>query len=240
VDLSKYVDTVTACANLDALKRTLIAAFEDYGATAVSGYDFPFGGATSTGKREPIISTFPEDVRHAYRECMAGDDPIMYAAMTMGAPIHFLKIEHSLRLSEPVKRVIRALRDAGFQDGVTTPVFAKPGVYAYFSAAFPTPRLDLTIADLRRIKFLFSEFFFRYRELAQRDKAGLSRREREVLVAILNDKSNAQIAADFGVSEHTVETYVRRCFAKLDVTSRTQAALKYLGAGAFDIADGPH
>ena len=159
----------------------------------------------------------------------------MYAAMTLGEPIHFAKIESSLYLTTQAQTVIQTMRDAGLRDGVTTPVFAKPGAYGYFVAAFNEPRPDLTTADLRRIKLLFSEFFYRYRQLTARPQKRLSKRERQVLVAIVNDKTNPQIAEMLGVSEHTVETYVRRCFAKLDVTSRTQAALNYLGGSAFDL-----
>jgi DNA-binding CsgD family transcriptional regulator len=229
VDLSAYVDRVFACEDVSALKRLLISTFSELGAKAISGHAFPYGGGGDAKARDPLISTFPESVSAIHRSEQQADDPVMYATMTLGAPVHFLKIEQSLHLTGHSKALLQAMRDAGLRDGVTTPAFAKPGAYGYFVAAFDRPRPDLTQPDLRRIKFLFSEFFYRYRELAVRRASTLSKREREVLVAIVNDKSNTEIAEFLGVSENTVETYVRRCFAKLDVTSRTQAALRYLG-----------
>ncbi|MET0545245.1 MAG: LuxR C-terminal-related transcriptional regulator, partial [Caulobacterales bacterium] len=217
MNLSGYVAQVTACEDAQALKRVLLRGFEDYGAKAISGFTFPFGGAVSSGERTPIITTFPKPVSEIYRAILIGDDPVMYAAMTLGAPVHFLKIENKLRLTDSAKQVFQVMRECGLQDGVSTPVFAKPGVYAYFTVAFAEPRLDLTEADLRTIKIMFEEYFYRFRDITRVRKGVLSQREREVLVAIVNDKSNAEIGESLGISEHTVETYVRRCFAKLDV-----------------------
>ncbi|WP_300393534.1 LuxR family transcriptional regulator [Henriciella sp.] len=234
MDLSDYLDGLYACTSRDALDEVLIDTFEEIGATALSGYTFPYGGGVTTDKL-PILSTWPDAVKSAYRRQMAGDDPIMYAAMTLGTPVHFLKLEASLDFNERGAAVINAMRQAGFQDGVTTPVYAKPGDFAYFVAAFPEERPDLTPSDLRRIKFLFSEYFYRYRELDTAGVGALSRRELQVLVAMVNDKSNSEIAQMLGVSEHTVGTYVRRCFEKLNVRSRTQAILRYIGAGTMKL-----
>lgn len=52
---------------------------------------------------------------------------------------------------------------------------------------------------------------------------GLSDREREVLAALVAGRSKKQIAAGFGLSVHTVDTYVRRVYEKLRVSSRSAA-----------------
>ena len=53
---------------------------------------------------------------------------------------------------------------------------------------------------------------------------GVSAREREVLIAVAGRCSNAEIAAQFGLSERTVETHVTRTFAKLGLSKRAQLA----------------
>lgn len=230
MDLSGFIDSLLGCPTKEALDEVLIETFARLGATAVSGYAFPYGGGVTT-ETLPIISTWPDSVKAAYREQMAGEDPVMYAAMTLGMPVHFLKLETSLDFKPGGASVIQAMRAAGYRDGVTTPVYAKPGDFAYFVAAFEEERPDLTPADLRRIKFLFSEYFYRLREIENVRADTLSRREIQVLVAMVQDKSNSEIAQMLGVSEHTVDTYVRRCFEKLSVRSRTQAVLRFIGAG---------
>lgn len=52
----------------------------------------------------------------------------------------------------------------------------------------------------------------------------LSAREREVLGLIVDGRSNAEIAYKLGVKQSTIKTYVSRVLAKLDVSSRVEAA----------------
>ncbi len=54
---------------------------------------------------------------------------------------------------------------------------------------------------------------------------GLTRREVEVLVQLARGRSNPQIAAELHVSRKTVSTHLEHIYAKLGVTTRTDAAL---------------
>lgn len=55
--------------------------------------------------------------------------------------------------------------------------------------------------------------------------ADLTGREREVLVLVAQGYANKQIARDLQISERTARTHVSNILAKLDLHSRTQAAL---------------
>ena len=54
--------------------------------------------------------------------------------------------------------------------------------------------------------------------------AGLSSRERQVLLLIASGKTNREIATEFGISEHTVARHVSNIFAKIGVSTRTAAS----------------
>ncbi len=57
----------------------------------------------------------------------------------------------------------------------------------------------------------------------KRDGISLSQREREVLEHVMKGFTPKEIARLMGISYHTVQTYVRRAYEKLKVTSRSEA-----------------
>jgi DNA-binding NarL/FixJ family response regulator len=62
--------------------------------------------------------------------------------------------------------------------------------------------------------------------------AGLSLRERQVLLEVARGQANKQIARSLGISERTVKAHLGRVFREIGVTDRTSAALwahEYLG-----------
>jgi NarL family two-component system response regulator LiaR len=65
--------------------------------------------------------------------------------------------------------------------------------------------------------------------------AALSRREREVLAALSQGRSNREIARRLSLSEETVKTYVSGILAKLGLQDRTQAAIFGLQQGVVPL-----
>ena len=63
----------------------------------------------------------------------------------------------------------------------------------------------------------------------------LTERETDVLRLLAGGKANKEIAAALNISERTVKTHVSNVMAKLDVQSRTQAALYAVRAGLIDL-----
>jgi DNA-binding CsgD family transcriptional regulator len=59
-------------------------------------------------------------------------------------------------------------------------------------------------------------------------RLGLTEREADVALAVLRDRTTAEIAVELGISPHTVHDHLRNVFAKLDVGSRQQLAMRLL------------
>lgn len=62
----------------------------------------------------------------------------------------------------------------------------------------------------------------------------LSEREREVLALVAQGRTNREIADELFLSPETIKTYLRRIFAKLDVSNRAQAAVHAVSFGLGD------
>ena len=71
---------------------------------------------------------------------------------------------------------------------------------------------------------------------ADRPVSELTSRELDVLRLVAAGKPNKQIAAELHISERTARTHVSRILRKLDLSSRTQAALWAVREGLVEVA----
>jgi DNA-binding NarL/FixJ family response regulator len=65
----------------------------------------------------------------------------------------------------------------------------------------------------------------------EHDRKGLTTREVQVLEAVVAGKTNQEIGLSLGISEKTVEKHLEGVFAKLEVASRVEAAVRAVREG---------
>jgi DNA-binding NarL/FixJ family response regulator len=68
--------------------------------------------------------------------------------------------------------------------------------------------------------------------------SGLTTREVEVLVLLGQGRSNPQIAAELQISRKTASSHLEHIYAKLGVTTRTEAALFAMRNGLVGVTAG--
>jgi DNA-binding NarL/FixJ family response regulator len=81
----------------------------------------------------------------------------------------------------------------------------------------------------RRLIDRFAENHVNPEDVARLD--ALTAREREILVLVAKGNSNAEIAAELHLTEHTVKTHVSRMLSKTGVRDRVQAVILAYNAG---------
>lgn len=179
------------------------------------------------------ISRFPEPyIEHYVATGSFSHDPLMEEARKRGLPFKWYDVENSPRLTPQQKDFFAAARKFGLADGLVAPVYGRPGDIAYFSLGSSTQTLELTPAQMLEMQAICQQMHLRYTELSDHAKLPkLSRREIQVLELIAQGKSNTLIGKALGVSPNTIDTLVRRCFEKLGVTSRVEAALAGVAMG---------
>jgi DNA-binding NarL/FixJ family response regulator len=64
-------------------------------------------------------------------------------------------------------------------------------------------------------------------------KDDLTRQESNVLALVAQGKRNAEIARELYLSVRTVESHLRNIFQKLEISSRTEAAIYAFETGLF-------
>ena len=179
------------------------------------------------------IDSFPKDWVDRYTEARYfEDDPIMLETRKRGEPFRWFDLERRKDLTPHQRSLFTDLRAAGFLDGYAVPVFARPGDIAYFGLGSTRGKIEVSDARMLELQAFCQQLHVRYSELvAQIEAPQLSKRETEVLELIAQGRSNAAIAEMLELSAHTVDTLVRRCFEKLGVSTRVEAALTAVGRG---------
>ena len=116
------------------------------------------------------------------------------------------------------------LRPFGFADTAKLFLPAVPGNACFFF--FDRRRWGLSDRDRELLALLRPHFVLhrrRWKPLS-RTLDALTSREREVLDALADGHTNAQIAEKLWISRHTVRSHIEHIFEKLNVKTRTEAA----------------
>jgi DNA-binding CsgD family transcriptional regulator len=165
-------------------------------------------------------------------------DPIPDFVMRAAAPCTWKQILAMVEPSPEVATYEEACKTYNIiteeKDGISLPLYGPMSRDAYFSASFGR---NFTPADSVRIYEILAVAQFAHISIIQRQRrdfeteVSLSRRERDVLQWVAHGKSVTDIATILGVSSATVDTYLRRIYAKLQVNDKVSAVLAALTNG---------
>lgn len=231
--LRTALDTATA---LPLIQFAMESYCASVGIRMLSYYHYPPVGAVDFGPDIQIYTFgWPAEWVDLYRrEDFIHIDPLPRIAAQRTKPFWWSEISNLGDFDSDERAYMDKARQAGFGDGIAIPVFGPNGRNGYYPAGFGK---DAPKPDEKRIAEIHSACqlaHLKFCELILRslpDAVSLSERERQILGYVVRGHSNQMIAAKLQISANTVDTYVRRCFEKLDVHDRVTAGMRGLALG---------
>jgi two-component system nitrate/nitrite response regulator NarP len=103
------------------------------------------------------------------------------------------------------------------------------GAAGFVARTAPVERLVDTCLAVAAGQMVFP--FLDLRELQTDPRQQLTRRERALLEALAQGRTNGELAGDFGISANTVKFHLSNLYEKLGVRSRAQAIAYFYGGG---------
>lgn len=234
VDVDEYsrrVEAIGACTEVAPLRQAVMDALALFGISKAY-----FVAPLSRDVRLTRILTnwgMPWAWEKQYRERLHQTDPLPGLTIDRPEPVYWPRDLTGADLSPGQKRYLDIAAQYGMARGVGVACFGPGGRSGFLGAILPDDGEEPSPADLRRVQSVGQTGFRVYCNIVQYSEAlpSLSTREMEVLYWISRGKSNSVIADILGISASSVDVYVRRLFAKLEVTDRTTASVKAMAHG---------
>ncbi len=234
VDEEAYTRCLQAIGQVDAVPPLRQATMDALGLFGISRAYF-----VAPMTRDPRVGRMltnwglPWNWERQYREKLYLADPLPELAMDRLTAILWPEDLAGMALSPRQARAMEVARENGLGRGIGVACFGPDGRSGFLGAVLDEDAPRPSAAMLQSVHAIGQTSFQAYCRLVQRarDLPALSNRELEVVHWIGRGKSNAVIAEILGISPSSVDVYVRRIFAKLDVTDRTSATLKAFARG---------
>lgn len=234
--IGHYIQKVNEATSTKSLWEIGVTYFRARGVKMIGYIHLPLPGAPANSEPRMVYDGFPKDWAHRYyHEGLYKIDPITQASKQRIDPYRWSDISELIELSNDHKIFIQEFRKAGLGDGIAIPVFGPGGRNGLVSLGFGNcNEADLDLAARKETQWACQATHVKYCEFVmnrQVQKTQLSPREREVLTWVARGKSNGDISTIMTLSPNTVDTYMRRIYAKLDVADRVTAAVQGVGSG---------
>lgn len=233
-DLLDHVMIMRGATDVLELRRNTIAFVQSMGFRSVY-FLTPIARDAREG-RVLINAGFNPVWERAYRRCLYLIDPLPRVALNQSTPFFWRDLAKRDDLSDDGKRYLALLARHDMANGIAVPTFG-PGSRCGMVGVGNHPALEMMEEEeLARLQIGAQASYARYCDLVSAEIDGvdpLSNREMDVLYWITQGKSNSSIGKILGISSQTVDTYVRRIFAKLGVADRTGAAVEAMQRGIF-------
>ncbi|MEN0078762.1 MAG: LuxR family transcriptional regulator [Pseudomonadota bacterium] len=234
-EYARICDQITQTAEL---QKESIRFLKSRGCRFMSYHHIPPIGADAPDRETLIyVHGFPKPwVERYIGQQLYKVDPIPRRSQASTRPFRWLDLVGAPELTARERHYMEVLVDAGLGNGLAVPVFGPHGRNGYCGLGYGP---DAGVAHDEEVTVLHEACHLSHLKYCELNplpalNAKLSFREGETLSWVAKGLSNGQIADKMGVSPSTIDTNLRRIFAKLGVRDRVTAALRGVALGLFD------
>lgn len=178
---------------------------------------------------------FPRVWERHYRARLQYVDPLPSLSLQFGNAFYWPDEIDQFKLDRKQRRYLEIAAQYGQAKGIGVACYGPRGRAGFLGTEWtydkpPSPPVRQAVHQIGQTSFQ------RYCHLMREEMEvePLSNRELEVLGWMCRGKSNPDMATIIGVSRSSIDAYIRRIFAKLDVTDRTAACVRAYALGMVD------
>ena len=236
--LQHVIQRTSHASTVEELGTYFLTFAKDLGFDAASYHILKQGLHQRTNADIPLLHSFPEDWVDFYisKKCIKFD-PIIAQAQRERKPFHWFRVDEMRTLTDAEKHYLSLVRDTGMTDGLAVPLYGPGGEVAFAALGLRNGRIDLSPEQTQMLQYCLYEIYNSCQIMHDHTReppVSLTPREQEILLWVAKGKSNSVIAEILKISEHTVDSLLRRVFRKLEVGSRLAAVIKAVQWGLIN------
>jgi len=235
-NIQKFTDTLETVNSFNTLTTFFENCFSDLDIDTVCYQCLPPQGALANDPLFQILGIgYTQSAIDKYKE---NEDyrinPFLKKPLLLARPLQWSEIlaspDLNLREKDFTQRSQKIMKGAG----VSIPVFGPLRYDGVISIGFGDHKINLSSFDILELQMACQQAHLRFCTVLDEKKPipiALTNRESEIMRWVMCGKSNTVIADIVGISPHTVNSYMRRIYLKLDVSDRVSAAFRALALG---------
>lgn len=163
--------------------------------------------------------------------------PLQRRTLQPHKPIFWTKAKEALGISDTEWTALQAFYCSHHSNGVIIPVHGPNGRNGCAVYRFADPLRRFKKSEIRRLQWASQSAHQKFCEVRPKRPSQLVKltgREKEVLTWVARGKSNSVIADIVGISQHTVNGYLRRIYLKTQTSDRTTASVRGIAEVLID------
>lgn len=236
--LEAFAEDIKQIQTPDQVWDVLMDFVKSLGIDAMSYYHIAPPGSLDFSEKYFTAIGFEDDLAAEHRRNHdLFSSPFTSHANPITEPVFWPDVFKKLHLSEKQRDHLSKFYCHSSSNGLVLPVYGPNSRNGCVVLRFADTYCRFSRTSINTVSFAAYHAHLQFCRLRAQNKEAdvrLTSREQEVLTWVARGKSNSVIADIVGISQHTVNGYLRRIYLKTRTSDRTSAALRAIGDSLID------